>query len=149
MAQRLRISVEGSVYPVLTRMPLNPATMDIPLDQFGGARPGLSAPQDTVRERAPLDRVGLDWTGLSARLAAAHATRQILRFRPGPGNGAAGSFAPGVARDLAAGRAAASRERAGPPSASVNLNAKADGKPLRTIGRIDAGEDRFLVRGLS
>ena len=91
--------------------------------------------------------VQLDWGGLMARLAAAHGARRILAGDAGPADTGSGSFAPGMADELARWRDEAGTRRIA-PSPRVNLDTKADGKHPRIIGRIDAGEDRCRVRGL-
>jgi hypothetical protein len=80
-----------------------------------------------------------------ARLAAAHAARQILAAQPGAGAAISGSFAPEVAREMAVWRDAVSELSEEPSSPDVNLNVKADGKPRQTIERTLAGADRPIV----
>jgi hypothetical protein len=121
--------------------------MDMHLDLFGGAGKAR-LPTDLSGDSAPVAVLApLDWPGLAARLAAAHAARQILTGRPGLRVSASGSFAPDLARDVVAWRATASRQQA-PSSHDINRNTKADGKPLWTIGQHSAGVDRSDVRGL-
>jgi hypothetical protein len=112
--------------------------MGVAIDQSGGCQVAVPVELDPF-----VSSNRLDWHGLMARLAAAHAARQILQA---PGGPISGSFAPGVAGEVAAWRIAAS----GPSAASspdVNRNTKADGKSIRTIHRDDAGADRSIVRG--
>jgi hypothetical protein len=76
--------------------------MDIDLDQFGReCRIGRPADCGTAAR--------LDWPGLAARLAAAHAARHILRGEAIVAAPVSGSFAPAVARLLAPDPAAAHR----------------------------------------
>ncbi len=114
--------------------------MDIPLDHYGARQVGVSAEAGPNSGRAPLD-----WHGLMARLAAAHAARLILAAQPTAGETISGSFAPDVARAMAVWRDAVSGLSEEPSSPDVNLNAKADGKPRRTIERRLAGADRPIV----
>ncbi len=114
--------------------------MGIFLDQLA-RQAGVRAKSDPGIGPAPLD-----WHGLMARLAAAYAARQILALHATPGDTASGSFAPGVAREVAAWLDSA-RHPSAPSSPGVNLNIKADGKSVRTIERSIAGADRSIVRG--
>ena len=128
--------------------------MDINFDQFGAERGGKTwfAPPE---QDAPLD-----WHGLAARLAAAHASRQAVGAgEPGRirGNRATGSFAPRLARQVAAYAGntgtsiedtAAAGQSVGEPLHRVNLEIKADGKPPCAIGSDIAGAHKTGVRGL-
>ncbi len=114
--------------------------MEMPPDRFGELKLGLQA-QSGALAGGP----ALDWHGLTARLVAAHAARDVLNPPPRRPDPNCGSFAPGTARDLARWRAIDSQPALSSPG--VNLDAKADGKPARAISSDSAGDDRRLFEG--
>ncbi len=123
--------------------------MDIDFEHFG-SRPGRGA--GTARAGSP---ASLDWHGLAARLAAAHAGRQAMSGEKRRGSSATGSFAPGLVRQVAAYAkilsvmgAAISGDAGHDVSNRVNPKTKANGKPPCGIGSRVAGVNKTGVRGL-
>ena len=101
-----------------------------------------------IESRTTCAHAELDWPGLAARLAAAHATRQILAGESKHRVAACGSFAPTWARQIDATPTSVSRQLERHAFHCVNQNTKVDRKPPGTIEETSKGKDPTAVRGL-
>ena len=128
--------------------------MEFRFDQFG------SEPQS--ESSVPVTGAALEWPGLMARLAAAHATRRVLAEPSCHRDTTSGSFSPAYARHIAATpecddnkwapvfvyKSPGSRQPKEFSCHSINQNAKVNGKPHGTIAENSKGKDPTAVRGL-